>query len=134
MTTERVLASGEVAYVCRQALGPSVRGEWSDCLTDMRIGKTKVNGRVLLPVCKIHDGKAWRPGYRWSDVADFIRAVSKANPEAKARVPMQSKFVELDPSEDGYSWRVRKIKTKATMILKPGRAAVSAQLTYWSSK
>jgi len=118
MTTlsHRLLPAGDVAYVLRQALGPHIRGEWSDCLADMRLGKTSISGLVLLPVCRAHDGKAYRPFYRWEDVAEFIRAVSKLRSDAAARVPLQFKTAELDLA-DGRHWKVRKIKPAARAFM-----------------
>lgn len=104
----KIFPAPEAALILREALGP-LRA-WDDCLSDMRRGTTKLNGFTLLPVCQTHDGRAWRPGYAGSDIADFIRSVLEATEDAKPRVPPQFKELTIDRS---MHWRVQKLEARA---------------------
>jgi hypothetical protein len=101
-----LLPSSEVAYILRLQLGP-IRA-WDDCLADMRLSKTHVNGYILLPECQGKGGKAWRPLYQASKVREFIKAVRAANPDATRNAPLQTKTVFSDPT-DHRPWRLRKL-------------------------
>lgn len=105
--TVKVFPASEVAYVLRQALGPM--REWSDCLADMRRGKTDIDGVQLLPTCRVYDGRAWRPGYSPDSIREFVREIRKLHPETTTRDPARGFEVDLDPL-DVRSWSVRKIK------------------------
>lgn len=109
--TTKIFPASEVAYMLRQTLGP-IRA-WDDCLTDMRLGKTTVSDYALLPACKTHDGRLWRPGYTAADIAAFIKAVKAANPDAKPHTPHQFRMIDLDPSDE-RPWSMRKL-SPATM-------------------
>lgn len=102
----KIYPPGEVAYFLRRALGPL--REWSDCLADMRRNKTNVDGMQLLPVCQIHDGRRWRPGYTVESLAEFIRQVRTSHPEIRTDAPAIGIEIGLDPSDE-RSWRIRKL-------------------------
>lgn len=101
----KIYPASEVAFTLRLALGP-LRA-WDDCLTDMRRGATRVDGHVLLPVGRIHDGRAWRPGYSADDIAKFITAVQATSSEACRRAPLKFKIMDINP-KDARHWRARK--------------------------
>ena len=111
-----VLTKAETAFVLRTYLGP-IRS-WSDTLADMARHKTEVAGLVLLPVCRVHDGRAWRPAYRLADVVEFIRIVREHFRDAKKGVPPAKKSVDLDPSDHRH-WRLRKLTTMAKLTAMP---------------
>lgn len=102
-----VYAPGEVAYILRQALGPL--REWSDCLADMRRGKTSIDGICLLPVCRARDGRAWRPMYEADSIREFITEIRAAHPEITTKPPLRSFQLEMDPCDE-RAWFVRKLK------------------------
>ena len=97
---EIVYSAPETAHILRLELGP-IRA-WSDSLNDMRRGRASVNGYVLKPIVKVHDGYHWRPTYLQDDVWRFIGKVRAANPDAKpGRLPYQM-GVELTPEDKRY--------------------------------
>jgi hypothetical protein len=102
----KIYPAGEVAYVLRQALGPL--REWSDCLSDMRRGKTDLDGFRLLPTCRIRDGRAWRPAYEAGSVTEFIREIRALHPEIMTRTPARGFEIEIDPADE-RAWFVRKL-------------------------
>jgi hypothetical protein len=122
LTRAKVYPAGEVASELRRYLGPL--REWSDCLSDMRIGKTTVAGHVLLPIGRVHDGRAWRPAYTAADIARFIRAVRVDVPEAESNVPARAMTVTIDRS-DIRSWKARKLPS-AMLAHSPSARAVGA--------
>lgn len=101
-----IYPAGEVAYALRMALGPL--REWSDCLSDMRRGKTDLDGYRLLPTCRIHDGRCWRPGYTAASVVEFIKEIRELHPEIGTRTLPKGFEIEVDPC-DGRAWFVRKL-------------------------
>jgi hypothetical protein len=116
-----VLPSSEVAYVLRSLLGPIVA--WDDCLADMRRGKTSIEGLRLVPACRYHDGLAWRPGYTKADILIFVAAVRAKRPDARPRIGLQAKTVELDPADMRF-WKVKKVRVLTT----PGTTAVPSAI------
>jgi hypothetical protein len=122
LTRATLYPAGEVASILRRYLGPL--REWSDCLADMRTGKTNVAGNVLLPTGLVHDLRAWRPAYAPADIARFIRAVLADVPEAESNVPARFLTVTVD-SSDTRSWKARKL-TSATLVRPPSVHAIGA--------
>lgn len=110
----KILPASEVAYILRHQLGPM--RAWDDALADMRANKTNVSGCVLLPTCRVHDGRAWRPGYVAADVVEFIRAVRRAHPDAKRLAPLHYSVVSVDPA-DTRAWKVRKLPATASCFV-----------------
>ncbi|WP_179403509.1 hypothetical protein [Burkholderia guangdongensis] len=108
-----IVSSGDVAYLLRAKLGP-VR-HWDDTLTDMRRGRANYCGEVLLPFCRVHDGRAKRPYYRLSDVQDFIERVSAIEPPKADAHKLQLVSVDADPAEGLFAlaWRGRTLKACA---------------------
>lgn len=104
---KKVYPASEVAFALRMALGP-IRA-WDDCLSDMRRGSTNVDGHVLLPTCRMHDGRAWRPGYDANSVVVFINAVRATNPNCQNRAPLAFKLMDIDP-RDTRNWRQRRLR------------------------
>jgi hypothetical protein len=102
-----VLPAGETAYLLRRALGPIC--EWSDCLSDMRRGIRDLEGLVLLPSGRCHDGRKYRPVYSHASIRDFIFAVSDRRKGMNVDAPLQGFQVELDPT-DTCSWKVRTLE------------------------
>lgn len=127
----KIYSAPEVAMMLRRLLG-TMRA-WDDCLADMRRSKTHVHGHVLMPVCRIHDGRALRPGYMALHIAAFVKAVRAANGEAKASVPPQHKVVEIDLA-DGRTWKQRKVRACSPPVsVSRSRGRASATMPYHSS-
>lgn len=128
-----VLPSSEAAYVLRRLLGPIVA--WDDCLADMRRGKATIEGIRLLPICRYHDGLAWRPGYTKADILIFVAAVRAKRPDAKPGMRLQASAVELDPS-DMRSWKVKQVcrlhvpPAKPSAMLIPVMVGLSSQVAF----
>lgn len=103
----KVYPPGEVAYFLRQALGPM--REWSDCLADMRRGKTNVAGLQLLPVCR---ERALRPLYAAESIREFVKQVQCRCPEIETGAPLRGIEVEIE-LDDELPWRLRKLPSAA---------------------
>jgi hypothetical protein len=106
--TAKVYTAGEVAYILRQTLGPL--REWSDCLADMRQGKTSLDGIQLLPICRIKSVRQWRPAYDGTSIASFIHEIRALHPEIVTNLKPQGIEVDLSPTDD-RAWFVRKLPT-----------------------
>lgn len=108
-----VINSTEVAYILRRRLGP-VR-HWDDVLTDMRRGRTSYCDQVLLPFCRLHDGRASRPYYRPADVKEFLDRVLAVEPAPSNVASIKAVVVDVDPADDlgNIVWQARKLKACA---------------------
>ena len=102
----KALRAAEVAHILRRALGP-IR-DWSDALADMRAEKSNVCGISLLPVGVLSAGCS-RPIYHPASVAEFIKEVQEACPEALADTPLQTVEIEIDLFDERH-WKQRKAK------------------------
>lgn len=100
----KTVTASEVAYILRRDLG-AVRA-WDDLLADMRRGKSSYFGLVLTPFLSSHDGKASRPYYSLSDIADFTRAALMVAPSSTALIPVQVHEFEVGPT-DKRLWKGR---------------------------
>ncbi len=102
----RIYPAGEVAYILRQTLGPL--REWSECLTDMRLDRTNLDGFQLRPTCRIKISRHWRPGYDAASVAAFIREIRALRPEIATHTPPRGVQVEISPLDE-RAWYLRKL-------------------------
>ena len=103
------LRAGDVAYLLRRELGPM--REWSDCLADMRSGKTDVGGIRLLPMGVLSSG-CNRPIYHPASVVGFIREIRRLYSEIAVKdAPIQAVEVEIDLLDERH-WK----SIKATPI------------------
>lgn len=102
MATTPTLSSDDTAVMLRARLGPL--RDWRYFLADNIRGRQALAGHQLLPCCRQHDGRAYRPRYAQSDVEDFIAKVLAAIPTA-GRSPIQATPLDLDTSR---SWRQNK--------------------------
>jgi hypothetical protein len=106
-----IYPAGEVAFILRQALGPL--REWSECLTDMRLDRTSLDGFQLRPTCSIKISHHWRPGYDAANIAAFVREIRALHPEIATHTPVRGVQVEISPFDE-RAWRHRKLPVMAS--------------------
>jgi hypothetical protein len=105
----KTLPAGEVAYLLRRFLGPHLRSEWSDFLTDCRVGRTSIEGLVLLPLGKAKNEQGyWRPVYLGRDVIEFIEKVRATCPGWTATADPMTKTLAAD-ALDERPWKMRRL-------------------------
>lgn len=102
----KIFPAGEVAYILRQTLGPL--REWSECLTDMRLDRTSLDGFQLLPTCRIKVSRHWRPGYNAANIDAFVREIRALHPEITTHTPVRGVQVEISPFDE-RAWYLRKL-------------------------
>lgn len=107
----KIYPAGEVAYILRQALGPL--REWSECLTDMRLGRTSLDGFQLRPTCCIKITRHWRPGYDAASIDIFVRAIRALHPEITTHTPVRGVQVEISPFDE-RAWSHRKLSVMSS--------------------
>jgi len=128
VTTE-TLSAGDAAGALYRAFG-AIR-EWSDFLTDCRRGRATFYGLRLLPLCRFHDGKTYRPVYSYSAVRAFIEAVIAKKPNLVGASKLKPILVDFDTADTRH-WRHIKIKPIACAtsfvrpIHRPGFAATGS--------
>lgn len=106
----KVISAGEAAFILRARLGPL--RQWVDFLADNIRGKQDVAGHTLLPCGRQKDGKALRPVYAVSDVAEFIANVLASVPCA-GKTPVKTATLAIDRRRH---WRLNRFNQDGSPV------------------
>jgi hypothetical protein len=100
----KVMTAPETAAYLRAQLGPIV--SWEDWLRDRRRGKGQSLADIDLQPCAFMRDLCRRPLYAIVEIAQFILAVRRRDPDAKPGIKPNVLTIQLDAG-DPRSWRMR---------------------------
>lgn len=100
----KAMTAPEAAAYLRQQLGPLV--SWETYLADLRRGRAQPMCDFDLQPCGTARDRCKRPLYAIHDLAVFVVAVRRRNPDARPGIKPQVFIVDID-MDDPRSWKMR---------------------------